>query len=372
MEEDKSQYIRYTEDAFVNRGCCNKPGENENGVYQCKQGCAKFAVHNWLSDIPTPGGDRSDSFIEVRFKNSRKEYFLVPEQHVYTIGDIVAVEGSPGHDIGVVSLNGPLVLVQMKRKGIMPGSEEVKKVYRRARNTDIEKWTQGVEKEEHVKLRTREIARELKLDMKVNDVEYQGDNTKAVFYYTADDRVDFRQLIKTLAEEFRVRIEMRQIGVRQEASRLGGLGSCGRELCCSTWLGDFKSVTTQSARIQQLSLNPQKLAGQCGKLKCCLNYEVDVYKDAIRELPDTNVLLKFRKGEARFQKADVFKRLMWYAYLNDESNFMALTIDKVKEIIAMNKEKKSPEKLEDFAFKQEKKTEVNSLLEEDDLNRFDD
>jgi cell fate regulator YaaT (PSP1 superfamily) len=357
---------------MLSRGCCRGPAEIEEGLFHCDQQCAKLSVHDWLQDVPLPHNSRQDAYLEVRFKNSRKEYYLIPETHEYRAGDIVAVEASPGHDIGIVSLTGSLVLLQMKRKKIGPDSDAVKKVYRRARNTDIEKWNQALGREEYAKLRTRAIARELNLDMKINDVEFQGDNTKAIFYYTADERVDFRQLIKLLADEFRVRIEMRQIGVRQEASRLGGIGSCGRELCCSTWLSDFCTVTTHSARVQQLSPNPQKLAGQCGKLKCCLNYELDVYKDAYRRMPDNNIILHFKKGPARFQKADIFKQLMWYAYVDDESNLMALPVDKVKEVIEMNKQKKSPEKMEDYAFRQEKKSEINHILEEGDLTRFDD
>lgn len=372
MEDITIPHTPYVEGPLLSRGCCGEPAEAEEGLFRCDQRCAKLSVHNWLNDLPLPHNNQQDGFLEVRFKNSRKEFFQIPETHEYKVGDIVAVEASPGHDIGIVSLTGPLVLVQMKRKSVAPNSDAVKKVYRRARNTDIEKWTQALGREEAAKLRTRAIARELNLEMKINDVEFQGDNTKAIFYYTAEERVDFRQLIKLLADEFRVRIEMRQIGVRQEASRLGGIGSCGRELCCATWLTDFSSVTTHSARVQQLSPNPQKLAGQCGKLKCCLNYELDVYKDAIRRMPDNNIVLNFQKGPARFQKADIFKQLMWYAYVDDESNLMALPVEKVKEVIEMNKRKKSPEKMEDFAFRQEQKSEMNHILEEGDLTRFDD
>lgn len=372
MQEDKSQHIKYPENPYLDRGCCSEIRENEDGIYRCEQSCAKFTVHDWLSDVPLTSWDGKNAYIEVRFKNSRKEYFQIPETHDYSLGDIVAVEASPGHDIGIVSLCGPLVQLQMKKRGIRTGQDEVRKVYRRARNTDIEKWVRAINREEGAKIRTRQIARELGLEMKVNDVEFQGDNTKAIFYYTAEERVDFRQLIKVLADEFRVRIEMRQIGVRQEASRLGGIGSCGRELCCATWMCDFHSVTTQSARTQQLSLNPQKLAGQCGKLKCCLNYELDVYKDAISKLPDTNLILNFKKGPAKFQKADIFKSLMWYAYVDDESNMMVLPVEKVKEVIRLNRKKKAPDKLEDFALKKEQKADTNIVLEEDDLTRFDD
>jgi len=220
--------------------------------------------------------------------------------------------------------------------------------------------------------RTRKIANELGLKMKVNDVEYQGDNTKANFYYTAEERVDFRELIKVLADEFKVRIEMRQIGVRQESGRLGGIGSCGRELCCATWLTNFKSVTTNTARVQQLSLNPQKLAGQCGKLKCCLNFENETYKDALKQFPNSEIILKTRKGEALHQKTDIFRKLMWYSYVDDQSNQMALPVDKVIEIINKNKKGKFPEKLEDYAYSKEQKVDFENVVGQDDLTRFDD
>jgi len=220
--------------------------------------------------------------------------------------------------------------------------------------------------------KSRGAANELELNMKISDVEFQGDGTKAIFYYTADDRVDFRELIKVLADLFRVRIEMRQIGVRQEASRLGGIGSCGRELCCSTWLTNFRSVTTHAARMQQLALNPQKLAGQCSKLKCCINYEYDVYAEAMSEFPDTRIILKTRKGEGVYQKSDIFKKVMWYAYDNNDSNLMAIPLDKIKGIISMNEKGKLPEKLEDFAEVQERKIDFENPLDQYDIERFDD
>lgn len=285
-------------------------------------------------------------------------------------GDIIAVEASPGHDIGIVTLTGETARLQMKKKKVDPNAPECKKVYRRARPSDIEKWISSVHNEEIVLQKTKKISRELNLEMKMNDVEYQGDGTKATFYYTAEERVDFRELIKILAEQFGVRIEMRQIGMRQEASNLGGMGTCGRELCCSTWLFEFRSVTTTSARVQQLSINPQKLAGQCGKLKCCLNYEYECYVDAMKGFPDTNIILKTKKGEAQFQKTDVFRQLMWYSYVDDYSNIMAIPVDKVKKIIEDNTKNILPEKLEDFAQTKEKK--VDFAHEEDDLTRFDD
>jgi cell fate regulator YaaT (PSP1 superfamily) len=238
-------------------------------------------------------------------------------------------------------------------------------VFRHARIADIEKWYAAMEKEDSTMYRTRVIALDLGLEMKINDVEYQGDKTKAIFYYTAAERVDFRELIKRLADTFRVRIEMRQIGMRQEAAKLGGIGSCGRELCCSSWMSGFKSVSTNSARVQQLSLNPQKLAGQCGKLKCCLNYEVDNYLDALKDFPDAKSRIKTKKGEAYHQKSDVFRKIMWYAYTDDSNNMMALTVDKVKEIINMNRKGKIPADLESYATKQEVKSNIDSAGNDD-------
>ncbi|MCU0369826.1 MAG: hypothetical protein MUC31_00270, partial [Bacteroidales bacterium] len=272
---------------------------------------------------------------------------------------------------GIVSLAGESCRIQMKKKGVDPSSENIKKVYRKARATDIEKWITSVESEDGTMFRSRQSADELELEMKISDVEYQGDGTKAIFYYTADERIDFRQLIKILADLFHVRIEMRQIGVRQEASRLGGIGSCGRELCCSTWLTRFRSVTTQAARVQQLALNPQKLAGQCSKLKCCLNYEYDVYVDAIKEFPDVKITLKTKKGIALHQKTEVFKRLMWYAYEGDEFNLIPLSLDKVKEIMKMNSKGKIPERLEDFSQNKDTKSDFENAADQFELSRFD-
>ena len=245
---------------FLSRGCCQTPNlyHKNDGVYQHR--CSKFDTFDWVESIPFPDNFKRIDIAEIRFKNSRKDFYRIPADLELEVGDIVAVEASPGHDIGMISLLGEVVRFQMRRKKVNP-NDELKKVYRKARLTDIEKWVAAVETEDHTMFRARAFAEKLNLQMKINDVEYQGDNTKAIFYYTADDRVDFRELIKIMAEEFKVRIEMRQIGARQEASRLGGIGSCGRELCCATWMNDFRSVTTHAARIQQLSLNPQKLAG---------------------------------------------------------------------------------------------------------------
>lgn len=264
--------------------------------------------------------------------------------------------------------------MQMKRKNIDSTSEEIKKLYRRARASDIEKWVASVDREDVTMYKTKKITRDLKLEMKMNDVEYQGDGTKAVFYYTADERIDFRELIKILADDFKIRIEMRQIGVRQEAARLGGIGSCGRELCCASWMCSFNSVTTNSARTQQLSLNPQKLTGQCSKLKCCLNFERDAYIDALKSFPDSSLVLKTKKGNAVHQKSDIFKKLMWYAYEDQPASMMVLTVQKVKQIIDMNRRAKIPEKLENFVLREaveEPKTDFENVVGQDDLNRFD-
>lgn len=317
--------------------CCNK----HRHIELCS---TKHASTDWLSDIHPPVNDNFD-FVEIRFKNGRSDFFRNVNHLNLLVDDIVAVEASPGHDIGIVSLVGDAVRLQMKRKGYSARPDEEKKVYRKAKPADIEKWTESSGREVKGLQRAREIIFGLNLQMKLTDVEFQGDGTKAIFYYSADDRVDFRELIKLLAEEFKVRIEMRQIGVRQESSRLGGIGSCGRELCCASWLNDFKSVSTNAARVQQLSLNPQKLAGQCAKLKCCLNYEYDVYIDAIKDYPNTNQNLKTKKGEAFHQKTDIFGGYMYYSYTNAPDVFIQVPVDRVKEIISMNKKNKFPEEL---------------------------
>jgi cell fate regulator YaaT (PSP1 superfamily) len=253
-------------------------------------------------------------------------------------GDIVAVEANPGHDIGIVTLTGDLVMEQMKKHKATTINGELRKIYRKAKQNDIDKWKEAISLEHETMIRSRQIAQELNLNMKIGDVEYQGDRTKAIFYYLADDRVDFRQLIKVLADTFRIRIEMKQIGARQEAGRIGGIGPCGREICCASWMCNFVSVTTNSARYQDISLNPQKLAGQCGKLKCCLNYEVDTYLDAQKDFPPTNVPLEIESGTYQYQKADIFKRIYWYSKVGDKSgNFIPVSVDRVKEIVKDNK-----------------------------------
>ncbi len=336
------------EDIMMSRGCCASNKLLDKSANNNSNSCPKLDSREWLADIPAPLGYVKSKIVEVRFKNSHKGFFKSPDELELNKGDIIAVEASPGHDIGIVSLTGETAKLQMKKKNIRPDSDFVKKIYRRARVNDIEKWMKSVEKEDPTMVKTRQLARGLGLSMKVNDVEYQGDGTKAIFYYTAEERVDFRQLIKVLAESFKVRIEMKQIGVRQEAARVGGIGSCGRELCCSTWMTDFKSVTTQVARTQQLSLNPQKLAGQCGKLKCCLNFEQDAYVDEIDNFPDSSIPLNTRKGDAFFQKMDVFKNVMWYSYMDDPAIHHPIPVKKVKYILGQNKKGRKPENLEKF------------------------
>ena len=250
--------------------------------------CNKLTVFDWLANMSLPNGEKPFNWVEVRYKNGRKEYYLNSENLTLSIGDVVATQAKAGHDIGVVTLTGELVRVQMKRKNIPEDTQDALKIYRKATQKDIDIWSDARDKEEPMKVKARQFAIDLKLQMKISDIEFQGDASKATFYYTAEDRVDFRELIKIFAREFRTRIEMKQVGFRQEAARLGGIGSCGRELCCSTWLTDFRSVSTSAARYQQLSLNPQKLAGQCGKLKCCLNYELDTYLDALKGFPKTD------------------------------------------------------------------------------------
>ena len=334
--------------------------------------CNKLTVFDWLSNMALPGGQEPFNGVEIRFKNGRKEFFRNTEKLTLSIGDVVATEASPGHDIGIVSLTGELVKVQMKKKKENPDGE-LAKVYRKATQKDIDIWSVCREKEEKIKVKARELAISLKLQMKISDIEFQGDGSKATFYYTAEDRVDFRQLIKDFAREFSIRIEMKQVGFRQEASRLGGIGSCGRELCCSTWLTDFRSVNTSAARYQQLSLNPQKLAGQCGKLKCCLNYELDTYLDALKHIPDMETKLYTEKGDAFCQKIDIFKELMWFSYANNSAHWHVLPVAQVQEILAINKKKERVASLEDYVIEvipQVEKTYQN-VVGQDSLTRFD-
>lgn len=348
------------------RGCKN------NGTCGTDS-CNKLTVFDWLSNMSLPGGEAPFDCVEVRFKNGRKEFYRNTEKLTLSMGDIVATEASPGHDIGIVTLTGELVKVQMKKKNVKDNAD-IAKIYRKASQKDIDIWSEARDKEEPMKVVAREIAIRLNLEMKISDIEFQGDGSKATFYYTANDRVDFRQLIKDFAREFSTRIEMKQVGFRQEASRLGGIGSCGRELCCSTWLTDFRSVNTSAARYQQLSLNPQKLAGQCGKLKCCLNYELDTYLDALKGLPDMDTKVYTEKGDAVCQKVDIFKGLMWFAYTNNMAHWHVLKADQVKEIVELNKLKQRVSSLEDYAVEEvapEVEKTFQNAMGQDSLTRFD-
>mgnify|MGYP000155414183 FL=1 len=336
--------------------------------------CNKLTVFDWLSNMQLPGGQEPFTLVEVRFKNSRKEYFRNEDKLPLKIGDLVATEASSGHDIGQVTLTGELVRFQLKKKKIKEDSEEILKIYRMATQKDIDKWQSARDRESEVQKRAREMAIFLRLEMKISDVEFQGDGSKATFYYTAESRVDFRQLIKDMAQAFSVRIEMKQIGLRQEASRLGGIGSCGRELCCSTWLTDFRTVSTAAARYQQLSLNPEKLAGQCGKLKCCLNFELDAYRKALKTFPKLDVKLHTEKGIAVCQKTDIFKGYMWYAYKGDWMTWHLLTNEQAAEIVRKNKAKEKVASLEQYALDIPVKTEekvFENVVGQDSLNRFD-
>ncbi|MEY8020315.1 stage 0 sporulation family protein [Muriicola sp. SD30] len=347
------------------RGCKN------NGTCGT-DGCNKLTVFDWLSNMSLPNGEKPFDCVEVRFKNSRKEFYRVPEDISLSIGDIVATQAKSGHDVGMVTLTGELVRIQMKKKKVA-NDDQLPKVYRKATQKDIDKWQKCRDKEDEIKKRSREMAILLRLQMKISDVEFQGDGSKATFYYTADERIDFRQLIKDMAKAFGIRIEMRQIGYRQEAQRLGGIGSCGRELCCSTWLTDFRSVSTSSARYQQLSLNPQKLAGQCGKLKCCLNYELDMYLEALKDFPSQDSKLHTEKGLAFCQKTDIFKGLLWFSYKDDPSHWHTLTKEQVLEIIEKNKKKEKVASLELYASDNlEKETTLfENTVGQDSLTRFD-
>ncbi|MEO0311242.1 MAG: hypothetical protein RIQ89_899 [Bacteroidota bacterium] len=346
-------------------------------------GCNKLNVYDWLTGMG-PAAGHYPEIVEVRFKNSRKEFFKNKDNLPLQTGDIVAVEGNPGHDIGTISMASDLVKYQMKKKGIAPDSEQVKTIYRLAKPADIEKWEQVKALEDKVLHKSREIIIALKLSMKLSDIEFQGDGKKATFFYTADDRVDFRELIKKLADEFKIRIEMRQIGMRQEAARLGGLGSCGRELCCSSFLSDFKTVSTGAARYQNLALNPAKLAGQCGKLKCCLNYELDTYVDALKEIPSPETTLHTAKGKASHRKTDIFKRMMWFAYdfkqddgekrdFSIETEWVPLHVNRVKEIMNLNAQQVKPTDLrgDDHDELEVEEPDYENVVGQDRIDRLD-
>jgi cell fate regulator YaaT (PSP1 superfamily) len=339
-------------------------------VIKYKRGANKLDEFNWLEGLPYD--PRYNEVIEVRFKNTRKGFYRNVNDLRLEVGNIVAVEASPGHDIGQVSMTGFLVLEQIKRMKIKPVIEEMKKVYRKARTVDLQKWEEARKQEVHTMLRSRKIAEEIGLAMKIGDVEYQGDKTKAIFYYLADERVDFRQLIKRLAEEFHIRVEMRQIGARQEAGRIGGIGTCGRELCCSTHVTNFVSVTTSHARYQDLSLNPQKLAGQCGKLKCCLNYELDCYIDAQKDFPSREIPLELANSTAYFMKMEVHTGIYWYS--NDQRmavNLTAVPVTRVREIMQLNRKGIKPDNLLAGAGANAPEKGNDLLLQNSGLTRFE-
>lgn len=354
-------------------GCGTTPAGCQNNGNCGTGGCNKLDVFDWLAGMQRPGAAETE-FVEIRFKNTRKEFFKNSDNLSLVVGEMVAVEVTTGHDLGMVSLTGELVKFQMRKNNVKENNRDIKKIYRKATESDIEKWKEAREMEHEAMIKTRKIVRDLKLNMKISDVEFQGDKSKATFYYIADERVDFRELIKILAEQFRIRVEMRQIGSRQEAGMVGGIGSCGRELCCSSWLTDFRTVSTAAARYQQLSINPMKLAGQCGKLKCCLNYELDSYMDAIKQIPDHRTRLKTKRGMAFHQKTDIFKGMMWFSYEDAPSEFIPMQVDRVKEVIAFNKEGKEVDDLVQFTFKQEVKVQEVSfgdVIGQEDLTRFD-
>lgn len=345
--------------------------KNGSGTLCCK-GCGrqdnKLNTYDWLADIP--GNSEEQEMVEVQFKNTRKGYFKNSNRLKLEKGDIVAVEASPGHDIGTVTLTGRLVPLQMRKANLKP-DVEIKRVYRKAKPVDMEKYEEAKKREHDTMIRSRQIAADLGLQMKIGDVEYQGDGNKAIFYYIADERVDFRQLIKVLADAFRVRIEMKQIGARQEAGRIGGIGPCGRELCCATWMTNFVSVSTSAARYQDISLNPQKLAGQCAKLKCCLNYEVDAYVECQKRLPSKEITLETKDATFYYFKADILKGTITYS--TDKSflaNEATITARRAFEIINMNRRGDKPEKLQDNSV-QDNNGRTKDLLEQESLTRFD-
>ena len=332
-----------------------------------RQGCCKLEVYDWLSGV---NQEQYKEFFEVRFKNTRKAIFRNASGQSIKTGDMVIVEAANGHDLGIVTLEGPIVARQMKCKRINPETFEFKKIYRKAKLFDIEKWQEAIAREHETMIRSRQIAAELGLEMKIGDVEFQGDGTKAIFYYIADGRVDFRQLIKVFADEFRIRIEMKQIGARQEAGLIGGLGVCGRELCCSNYISSFQSITTSAARCQDLSLNPQKLAGQCGKLKCCLNYETAAYMDAQTRIPKVNGPLEFEDGLAYLMKTDILKEIMYFSYdPSSLSNLYALDASEVREIIKMNRNGVKPESLQTEP--EPSVPEFVTAVGDDSITRFD-
>ena len=359
-----NETIKY--DCF--RGCVVREDE-QTGEANCtyRAGCCKLGDYNFLKDAQ----DGSyKGLYEVRFKNTRKGFYINDSPQNIRLGDLVMVEAAQGTDLGIVTLEGPIVGRQMKCKGLDPEHTEFKKIYRKARQSDIERWQEAIAREQDTMIKARSIAAEMGLEMKIGDVEFQGDGTKAIFYYIADGRVDFRQLIKVFAEEFRIRIEMKQIGARQEAGLIGGLGICGRELCCANYISSFQSISTSAARCQDLSLNPQKLAGQCGKLKCCLNYEVATYMDAQSRIPKVSEPLEFEDGLAYLRKTDILREVMYFSYdKGSDANLYPLDASEVREIIKMNRNGLKPESLKTEP--EPVSPEFISAVGDDSITRFD-
>ena len=363
MKDYSNESIQF--DCF--RGCTvvtdEESGEKD---IRYRQGCCKLEVYDTLKGIAQ---EQWDGYFEVRFKNTRKGIYVNASGQSIKTGDLVVVEAATGHDLGIVTLEGPIVARQMKCKGVDPTQQELKKIYRKARPFDIQRWQEAIAREEETMIRARVLAANLGLEMKIGDVEFQGDGTKAIFYYIADGRVDFRQLIKDFAEEFHIRVEMKQIGARQEAGLIGGLGVCGRELCCANYITEFKSITTAAARVQDLSLNPQKLAGQCGKLKCCLNYEVAAYTDARSRLPRVNEPLELEDGQAFLVKTDILAGMLYFSYDKGSlAKVYGLSADEVREIQAMNRRGERPATLQE---EPERSPEFVSAVGDDAINRFD-
>jgi cell fate regulator YaaT (PSP1 superfamily) len=357
--------------------CGSSPAGCKNNGHCKSGGCNKLNVFDWLGNMDVPSYMAKFNIVEVRFKGSRKMFFRNSMNLDLTTGDAVVVEMDTGYDLGHISLSGELVRLHLKKYNLHEDDDSIKKILRIAGPRDIEKWQEAKALEKTTLPRARQHAISLGLKMKLSDVEYQGDKRKVTFYYTAEERVDFRELIKRFAEEFKVKIEMKQIGYRQEASRLGGIGSCGRELCCSTWLTDFKLVNTSAARYQNLSLNPLKLSGQCGRLKCCLNYELDTYMEALRDFPENdNVVLLTEVGTARVQKTDILKRVMWFSYEGpDASNWRMVNVDRVNEILAMNKKGVKPAELSEIVIAPRVKDEVldyKDVVGQDSITRMSD
>jgi cell fate regulator YaaT (PSP1 superfamily) len=341
----------------------------KTGEIDCnyRQGCCKLGDYNWLKGVTQ---EQYNDLFEVRFKNTRKAFFVNASGQGIKTGDLVVVEAVNGHDLGIVTLEGPILARQMKCKHVDPASTTLKKIYRKAKPLDIAKWQEAIAREQETMIQARRIAAELGLDMKIGDVEFQGDGTKAIFYYIADGRVDFRQLIKVFAEEFRIRIEMKQIGARQEAGLIGGLGVCGRELCCANYITNFQSISTSAARTQDLSLNPQKLAGQCGKLKCCLNYEVSNYVDAQSRIPKVSEPLEFQDGPAYLVKTDILQEVLYFSYEKGSlSNLFPLAASEVRKIIMMNRNGEKPESLKTEP--EPRGPQFVSAVGDDSISRFD-